>query len=190
MRNAFFTSDTHYGHEAILKHCSRPFATVQEMDEALVENHNRVVREGDTVWHLGDFGLGKGDHARRILGQLRGHKHLIVGNHDDKGVLKAGWESVQEYKEIYAGDNRHIALFHYPILSWRGAWRRTYHLHGHSHGAVPIDPHFKRWDAGVDPQGYFPVSLEEVLEYFSMLEDNGAGPAVDHHDPRYKGGME
>lgn len=36
----FFTSDTHFGHEAIIRHCGRPFASVAEMDEALIARWN------------------------------------------------------------------------------------------------------------------------------------------------------
>ena len=53
----FFTADTHFGHANIIKYCHRPFATVEEMDDALVRNWNAVVSPDATVFHLGDFAL-------------------------------------------------------------------------------------------------------------------------------------
>lgn len=54
----FFTSDTHFGHKAIIGFCDRPFSSVEEMTEVLVENWNSVVGPTDTIYHLGDFAFG------------------------------------------------------------------------------------------------------------------------------------
>ena len=61
MPERFFTADTHFGHANILKHeaASRPFASIEEHDEQLVQNWNAVVGPKDTVWHLGDLGWGR-----------------------------------------------------------------------------------------------------------------------------------
>ena len=37
----YFTSDTHFQHANIIKHCGRPFASVEEHDAVLVENWNK-----------------------------------------------------------------------------------------------------------------------------------------------------
>ena len=53
----FFTSDTHFNHKAIISYCSRPFESVEEMNDRLIDNWNQVVKPNDTVYHLGDFAL-------------------------------------------------------------------------------------------------------------------------------------
>ena len=55
----YFTADEHYGHANIIKHCDRPWDTVEEMDAALIQLHNSVVKDGDIVVHAGDFHFGK-----------------------------------------------------------------------------------------------------------------------------------
>jgi len=79
----FFTSDTHFGHENIIKYCKRPFANAAEMDKALIRNWNRVVGPHDLVYHLGDFAVGGGP-AGPYLDQLNGRIILIHGNHDER----------------------------------------------------------------------------------------------------------
>ena len=53
----FFTSDTHFNHKAIISYCSRPFESVEEMNDRLIDNWNQVVKPSDTVYHLGDFDI-------------------------------------------------------------------------------------------------------------------------------------
>ena len=51
----YFTADQHFGHANIIKHCNRPFGTVAEMDEYLLEQWNNCVGRNDTVYILGDL---------------------------------------------------------------------------------------------------------------------------------------
>ncbi len=44
----YFTADTHFGHENVIRFCGRPYATAAEMDEALIENWNSRVKGNDT----------------------------------------------------------------------------------------------------------------------------------------------
>ena len=45
----YFTSDTHFGHKNVIRLCGRPYETVEEMDEDMIEKWNRKVTELDTV---------------------------------------------------------------------------------------------------------------------------------------------
>lgn len=60
----YFTADTHFGHENIIKFCDRPFASVEEMDETLIANWNGRVRANDTVFILGDMFFRISDHYK------------------------------------------------------------------------------------------------------------------------------
>ena len=79
--NIYFTADTHFGHKAILQYCNRPFETINEMNEALINNWNSKVGPGDIVFHLGDFAFGGSTIWKSILERLNGRKYLIIGNH-------------------------------------------------------------------------------------------------------------
>ena len=77
----WFTSDLHFGHRNILKFCKRPWDTVEEMDEGLIQNWNRVVGKDDLVFNLGDFAFATNGRWKELLSQLNGHHYLILGNH-------------------------------------------------------------------------------------------------------------
>lgn len=44
-----FTSDDHFWYTNIIKFCKRPFASVEEMNEALVKTWNDIIRPEGTV---------------------------------------------------------------------------------------------------------------------------------------------
>jgi calcineurin-like phosphoesterase family protein len=77
-----FTADLHFGHRNIISYCDRPFSDVGEMNDVLVRNWNDTVADGDTVWVVGDFALGKIAETLPIVGMLNGEKTLVAGNHD------------------------------------------------------------------------------------------------------------
>lgn len=82
MSKVWFTSDHHFGHEKIIELAGRPFGSVDEMNRTMIEHHNDVVGDSDTVWILGDVAMGQIKDTLPMVGQLRGHKYLIAGNHD------------------------------------------------------------------------------------------------------------
>ena len=40
----YFTGDQHFGHANIIKHCNRPFSSIDEMDKSLLEKWNKRVK--------------------------------------------------------------------------------------------------------------------------------------------------
>ena len=188
----YFTSDTHFGHAAILKYSRRPFATLQEHDEGLVERWNAVVRPGDTVYHLGDFTLSNSKLiVEQLLSRLNGQKFLILGNHDRDPVRKAsGWVKVVPYHELSipmttkqtipgSPGKQKICLFHYRMVVWNKAHYGSWALHGHSHGTLPVNYNARTFDIGVDCWNYTPVSLAQVAE---RMEQHYWIAVDGHHD--------
>ena len=51
----YYIADPHFGHENILKLCDRPYATIEEMNEAMIQRWNQRVTGNDTVFILGDL---------------------------------------------------------------------------------------------------------------------------------------
>lgn len=136
MGRNLYISDTHFGHQNILRFDSRPFSTVEEMEEEIVRRWNAAVNPEDTVYILGDFCWGKEDEWLRILDRLKGGKVLIAGNHDLKSMssqLRRKFQDVKDYKEI-TDDGRHVIMCHYPILLYKGSYNPNgYMLCGHVH---------------------------------------------------------
>ena len=86
--NIFFVSDTHFAHENIIKYCNRPFKSIEEHDEALIERWNEKIDKDDIVFHLGDFAFASEEYIKSILDRLNGKKYLVFGNHDWRTMTK------------------------------------------------------------------------------------------------------
>lgn len=129
VRKIFVTSDLHFGHYGILKHAKRPFKTLTEMHNTIIDNWNSVVSKNDIVYVLGDIAY-RGN-ADELIKKLNGEIRLIIGNHD-KGLSKNIIPYQRNYEEINV-DNTLYILFHYPLCTWNGIYKNSVHLHGHVH---------------------------------------------------------
>ena len=92
----YFTSDLHLGHANIIRHCNRPFSSVEEMDETLIRNWAKRVKANDTVYVLGDLMFRNQKSPEEYLSRLKGKKHLIIGNHDKDWIKKCKLEDFFE----------------------------------------------------------------------------------------------
>jgi calcineurin-like phosphoesterase family protein len=144
----WFTADLHFGHKNILKFTSRPYSSVEDMDEDFIRQWQDTVAPGDMVFVLGDFSFHRPEVTNSILRRLPGNKFLVRGNHDHQKTLKKihGWSWVRDYYEV---KKPHLTvLSHYPFEVWRNSHRGSFHLHGHSHGGSI--QRGRRLDVGAD----------------------------------------
>lgn len=206
----FFTSDTHYNHSNICRSTSnwktlagevnigstRDYASLEEMNTALVTNINDLVGENDILIHLGDWSFGGIDFIREFREQIKCKNiHLVLGNHDhhiknNKNNVQSLFSSVHDYLalDIRIVNKRsvqkiNIICMHYPIASWDGLNRGTIHLHGHVH--LPVDKRLssgKAMDVGVDGNAMCPISLLEILSMMKTQPIKRLSLPVDHHE--------
>ena len=167
----FFTSDSHFGHDNIIRHCKRPFQDGAQMDRALMNAWDSVVSPGDVVYHLGDFSLRPAETIQGLLKKLHGTKHLIVGNHDwttgMEGSRLQGWASMREMAKISV-DGQSVFLCHYPMREWPGMWQGTVHLYGHVHGNLQPMP--GSMEVSADVWGGKPVQMAEILGAVALFD--------------------
>jgi calcineurin-like phosphoesterase family protein len=165
----WFIADPHFRHDAIRKFSNRPFDTVEEMDRVMMDNLHKVVPSDGTLVVLGDVTFMRDNDD--LVGDLPGkHKILIKGNHDKGAVITSKkWTRICDYLEVtmltQAERNRNLVAFHYPMVSWNGA-RTSIHIHGHTHGVVPVvaTELGGRADVGVDVWDFAPVTFKQIVD--------------------------
>ena len=162
--NVWFTSDTHFGHENIIRFCNRPFKNAEEMNAELIKRWRETVPGDGIVFHLGDFAHGSSRLWNDILSALPGHKYLILGNHDMKSLRQgymSKFEHVAQQMTIRVGGQA-IVLNHNPFLCYGGSYRDGPVSHtGLDHPRLkmlfPL-----QYDVGVDNNDFRPISFAEV----------------------------
>jgi len=135
----YFISDLHLGHKNIMRLCNRPFNSVEEMDEVLIDNWNRKIHRNDTVYIMGDLMFRNELPAEYYLDRLKGQKHLFIGNHDAKWMktvdLDKYFQSVS-MMGTFSDGQRKITGCHYPMMTWPGIGRNGYMVFGHIHANI------------------------------------------------------
>lgn len=173
--NTWFVSDTHFGHEKIIKYCNRPFANAQEMDETMIRNWNERVQPEDTVFHMGDFCFSRSTQApdapkassafEYYRSKLNGNIIFIEGNHDGRNKVKS---SIQSIVIRYGG--KFIKLTHRPEHA-EGKYDLNFVGHVHNNWKIQrrkMDCHITTLvNLSVDVWNFRPVSYGEIVAAIS-----------------------
>jgi calcineurin-like phosphoesterase family protein len=153
----FVTSDLHLNHGKIIKHTSRPFKTLEKMNEALVFNWNKTIAPSDKVYFLGDLSYQTEDWIPKLNGDIT----FIKGNHDTFVSTPAvNWLFIK-YDDI------EFYLVHDPInipKIYKG-WV----IHGHHHNNFPgVFPFFnqknKMFNVSTEMTNYAPVDMDYIVK--------------------------
>lgn len=153
----YFIADTHFGESNIIKYEKRPFASVTDMNNQIIDNWNKIVNNDDIVFHLGDVGTNL-----EPIKHLNGIKYLIRGNHDTKGndiYKKYGFEKVYDYSIIYKD---FWMLSHKPL--YMNESMPYVNIFGHVHNNPIYKTYSKNhYCVSVERINYSPISFDDIL---------------------------
>lgn len=163
MTNIWFISDTHFNHANILTFKNydgtpvRPFSSLEEMNETMIERWNSVIKPQDHVYHCGDVCMGPKSEFSRIITRLNGKLRLVVGNHDDLNNREflSHFEKVMTWRVFKDGN---FLVTHVPVHFASMIPRKCeFNVHGHTHGnSVKVS------DSKVDDHRYVNVCVERI----------------------------
>ncbi|MBP3894028.1 MAG: metallophosphoesterase family protein [Atopobiaceae bacterium] len=190
----FFTSDLHLGDKSVARW--RGFSSIEEHDELIAEGLRRLHPEDELwiLGDVCKANVASVARLRDLISCER--VHIVIGNHDSgaKFLTHGGFASVDYYAQVgrVVRDGYKFVMSHYPMLDWDRAYHGSYMLHGHIHSltaervsAFPAhgegtnsgmglrgynernrDHGIRRFDVGVDANGYLPVSAEQIVAFF------------------------
>jgi calcineurin-like phosphoesterase family protein len=171
--NNWFTSDFHLSHNNILKYCNRPFSSIEEMDETILNNLSSVLKTGSLLYFLGDLSFNKNSINRffDLTDSMKVQVHFVFGNHDYRN------KRIIEERAVWSGDlkaikvnNQDLTITHYAMMVWPKSHFNSWNLYGHSH--CNLKANGKQLDVGVDGHNFMPYSFEEIKEYMDARPNN------------------
>lgn len=128
-KRTWVVADTHFGHQLMTQ--LRPWSTIEEHDEAIIDNWNSLVAETDRVYVLGDLCMNR-RHVSTI-GRCNGKKVLVKGNHDIF-KLKDYLPYFDDIRAYVVKPKHGLIMSHIPIHpASLERWKLNVHGHTHDH---------------------------------------------------------
>ena len=169
-----YISDLHLFHKNVTKagkdFDKRPYADLEEMHSDILLKWNQAVTNTDHVYILGDFiwkfTSKNRDEVMRIIKEMNGNLHLIIGNHDriEDSNFKKRFEEIVHYKrvdDVLDGKNRPVIMSHYYMPLYEQHYRGAILLHGHSHNTAESEIEREITEL-VKSKGFSPVEIYNV----------------------------
>ena len=172
-----FTSDWHLGHNRVIHDFGeRPFSSVEEMDNTIIDNMFSGLKKNDMIYFLGDL-YWNIDSFWKMYNQIPNGVRFfwIIGNHDHKQVKQhyAHFELITPMMDTKIQGN-HVVLCHYPMTTWNRSHHGSWQLFGHHHKGGHVEPNVigKQLNVNVEYHDYKPWTEEEIVEYMKSRPDN------------------
>ena len=181
----WISSDFHFSHSNVIKYCGESrghFTSVDEMNEALIDNFNNLLTECDTLIIVGDIGFAKPTEICEYLNRISCKKIIVWGNHDSKLRYSSEFSKAQniidtldylEFTHELDGKKHPICVMHFPLLEWHRKHRGSFHFHGHQHTPLSKNTNIGKLhrskDIGIDGiAGFKPHLIDDLCK--EMLE--------------------
>lgn len=178
----FFTSDTHFNSPRLVEQ-TRPWTSVEEHDDYVIDCINTEVCKNDRLIIIGDFCKKKPHKWRQ---RIRNRNIMyVLGNHDIPvtGFYNCfGKDRVKQILDIKV-DGQKITCCHYPMAHWNCSHHGSYHVYGHVHGFKEDElsqafPERRSMDIGVDNAQKMlgsprPFEASYVIDYLSSFKGHG-----------------
>ena len=169
----FMTSNLQLGRPSAIGKWKRPFDNVNQMDDELIANWNKVVTNDDTVYCLGNFAWDPKTAYDSML-RLKGKKIYILGEIDQplidlsrKNNLPANNKIVSD---IFVDHNIKAVLSYYPLKEWEKKNKGYWHVTGFPNRKHKTVPKSKIINCSIDQCNYKPQDINSIIGLLNEIK--------------------
>lgn len=169
----WFTADWHLNETRIFDNFNpffRPFDSIKEQNERIINEINRFVGKNDQLIHLGDVCMDL--EAVQLLDRIKcKNRTLILGNYDvddseKQALLSEKFDVVKEEDYFKLSNGEIVYLNHYPSKAQDG----YFNIVGHIHGLWKVQPNIV--NVGVDAWHFRPVSEKQIFFIKNAIQNH------------------
>lgn len=171
----FFTGNLQFGRPSAIKEFKRPFANVDEMNEALVQNWNSVVTDEDVVYVIGNFAWDPTT-AEEMLALLNGQILIVPGEMehpieelDDNDNMPDGTSLTEQ---IFTCEEDKVTVSYWPLMEWPHKSEGHYLFFGYPNPKYKTDHKKKLVNVACDFWAYKPQSFDSIISLFKDIENS------------------
>lgn len=178
----YFTADSHFSlkDNTVIPRDFRPFGTLEEMNNSIINIWNEQAGENDVIYHLGDFvnynsfdNTGY-DECFEFVKKIRAKVVLILGNNEDKILNREFGGDFEKFKNyllakgfsdvIKKGIHLKIGEHEYYLTHCPRdcEMEHEYNLFGHVHKCVFVKKF--GYNVGVDNHYFKLFSVDDILD--------------------------
>lgn len=171
----FLTGNLQFGRPSAIKQFKRPFESVEDMNQTLVDNWNSVVTPQDIVYVLGNFAWDPTT-AEEMVQTLNGIIVVVPGEIDDaimelqdKNILMSKAKIIEP---IFSSVSDKLTVSYWPLHEWPDKSKGHYSFFGFPNTKYKTDHKKKMVNVACDYWAYKPQSLDSIMALFRDIDEN------------------
>lgn len=168
----YVISNLQLGRPSAIKKYDRPFKNVDEMDEHLIQSWNSVVKEGDLVYHLGNFAWDPKT-AQSAISRMNGTIWFVTGEDDSAIVELAQKDMLSDgasiKMQIFPLKQMETTVSYWPLQDWPGKKDGYWSIIGNPSREYKSDPKERRINVSADLWNFKPQKLDHIIGIFNDL---------------------
>lgn len=169
----FLTGNQQFGRKGAIRAYKRPFDSVDDMNQHLIEAWNSTVADGDIVFVMGNL-VWDPETAEIVLKQLNGTIIALEGEYD-KSIqdVEANPELNINYlpETFKTAPEIMMCMSYWPMLEWPGKKKGWTSIIGYPDKKYKTSHLENRLNAACDFWNFKPVDAKKVLSLFDELSE-------------------
>ena len=167
----FATGNQQFGRKGAIKKFKRPFSSVMEMNNKMIDAWNSVVTIQDHVYVLGNLAWDPIT-ADEIIVKLNGTIHLIRGEFDEatENIAELHESKLNICNDIQIDKKHSVVLSYWPLHEWYNKSKGFQSVISFTGNKYKSNHKKNLINVNCDSWSFKPIELQKIKDLFAEIE--------------------